>query len=85
LLAGEDRQYGARGMEATRLFAWVGVVNPLHVLGASLWLGTLFVLVVCGVREMLEESVSPPDREANVVLALTAILVSLPSPRPPAH
>ncbi|MEO8800652.1 MAG: CopD family protein [Polyangiaceae bacterium] len=43
-----------------------GMVNPLHVLGASLWLGTLFVLVVCGIGEMLRPSVPVADRESAV-------------------
>ncbi len=43
-----------------------GMVNPLHVLGASLWLGTLFVLIVCGVGQMLRPSVPMADREPAV-------------------
>jgi putative copper export protein len=42
------------------------MVNPLHVLGASLWLGTLFVLVVCGVGQMLRPSVPAAEREKIV-------------------
>ncbi|MEO8876576.1 MAG: CopD family protein [Polyangiaceae bacterium] len=43
-----------------------GMVNPLHVLGASLWIGTLFVLVVCGVDQMLRASVPVAERESAV-------------------
>jgi putative copper export protein len=43
-----------------------GMVNPLHVLGGSLWIGTLFVLVVCGVRQTLRPEVSVADRERDV-------------------
>jgi putative copper export protein len=43
-----------------------GMVNPLHVLGASLWLGTLFVLVFCGVREQLRDDVDGTAREPAV-------------------
>jgi len=43
-----------------------GMVNPLHVLGGSLWLGTLFVLVVCGLGQMLRPTVPAPDREQAV-------------------
>jgi len=43
-----------------------GMVNPLHVLGASLWIGTLFVLVVCGLGQMLRPAVSPAVREQAV-------------------
>ena len=78
------------------------LANPLHVLGGSLWLGTLFVLVVCGLGQMLRPSVPATERErvvaeggalkirrtastelafAALVLLLTAILVSLLSPK----
>ena len=43
-----------------------GMVNPLHVLGASLWLGTLFVLVVCGFGQMLRPAVPAKEREQAV-------------------
>jgi copper transport protein len=42
------------------------MVNPLHVLGASLWLGTLFVLVCCGVRAQMRDDVDPTAREPAV-------------------
>ena len=42
------------------------MVNPLHVLGASLWLGTLFVLVVCGFGQMLHASRAVAEREQAV-------------------
>lgn len=34
---------------------WKAMVNPLHVLGGSLWIGTLFVLVVCAVAPVVHE------------------------------
>jgi putative copper export protein len=43
-----------------------GMVNPLHVLGASLWIGTLFVLVVCGLGQMLRSSAPVDQRERAV-------------------
>jgi len=43
-----------------------GMVNPLHILGGSLWLGTLFVLVVCGFGQMLQSSVPADEREQAV-------------------
>jgi putative copper export protein len=43
-----------------------GMVNPLHILGGSLWLGTLFVLVVCGVGQMLRPAVPAARREEAV-------------------
>ena len=43
-----------------------GMVNPLHLLGGSLWLGTLFVLMVCGLGQMLRPSVPSTEREQAV-------------------
>jgi len=43
-----------------------GMVNPLHILGGSLWLGTLFVLVVCGLGQMLLPSMPAAEREQAV-------------------
>jgi copper transport protein len=42
------------------------MVNLLHVLGGSLWLGTLFVLAVCGLGQMLRPSVPVAERERAV-------------------
>jgi putative copper export protein len=53
-----------------------GMVNPLHVLGASLWLGTLFVLVVCGVGQMLRSPLPASQREeavAEMVLRFSVV------------
>jgi putative copper export protein len=44
------------------------MVNPLHVLGASLWIGTLFVLVVCGIVSFIGASLSTEEREPAVAL-----------------
>jgi putative copper export protein len=52
-----------RGLLSGRL---AGMVNPLHVLGASLWLGTLFVMVVCGVGEMVRSTAPSSERERAV-------------------
>jgi putative copper export protein len=54
-----------RGVLAGRI---AGLVNPLHVLGASLWIGTLFVLVVAGVGQLSRPAVPPGEREAGVAL-----------------
>ena len=43
-----------------------GMVNPLHVLGASLWLGTLGVMVACGIVPMIRSSLGTEDREQAV-------------------
>lgn len=42
------------------------MVNPLHVVGASLWIGTLFVLVACGLGELLRPAVPASEREPAV-------------------
>jgi len=42
------------------------MVNPLHVLGGSLWLGTLCVVVVCGIGPMLRASMPAAERETAV-------------------
>jgi putative copper export protein len=55
--------FALRNVLAGRLAA---MVNPLHVLGGSLWLGTLFVLVVCGVGQMLRPSVPTAEGERAV-------------------
>ncbi len=43
-----------------------GMVNPLHVAGGSLWLGTLFVLVVCGLGQMLRAPLPTTEREQAI-------------------
>jgi putative copper export protein len=55
--------FALRNLLAGRL---AGMVNPLHVLGGSLWLGTLFVLVVCGLGQLLRPSVPAAEREQAV-------------------
>jgi len=63
IAAGGGVAFALRNVLAGRI---AGMVNPLHVLGGSLWLGTLFVLVACGLRQMLRPSVSTADREKAV-------------------
>jgi putative copper export protein len=55
--------FALRNLLAGRL---AGMVNPLHMLGGSLWLGTLFVLVVCGFGQMLRPLVPVAKREQAV-------------------
>jgi copper transport protein len=55
--------YALRGIVGGKL---ASMVNPLHVLGASLWIGTLFVLVVCGLGAMLRPAVPSAARERVV-------------------
>jgi putative copper export protein len=40
-------------LRAALLGKWVSLVNPVHVLAAGLWIGTLFVLVVAGLSALL--------------------------------
>ena len=41
---------------------WFSMVNPLHEVAASLWLGTLFVLVVAGIGSVFRASVPSEER-----------------------
>lgn len=45
---------------------WTSLVNPLHETAASLWLGTLFVLVVAGLPAILRSTLSSERRGALV-------------------
>lgn len=45
---------------------WFGIVNPVHVLGGSLWLGTLFVMMVAGVGIAASANVAAADKDAAV-------------------
>lgn len=54
---------------------WFGIVNPLHEIAASLWLGTLLVLVVVGLPSVLRLGRSGGNRGQ-----LVATLVSRFSP-----
>jgi copper transport protein len=55
--------YSLRALAAGRLG---GLVNPLHTVGASLWIGTLFVLVTCGLAPLMLPGVTTEEREATV-------------------
>jgi putative copper export protein len=45
---------------------WFSVVNPLHEAAASLWIGTLFVLMAAGIASVLRHAGSPEARGALV-------------------
>lgn len=52
------------------------LVNPVHVFAASMWIGTLFVLVVAGLTTALSGAVSPSERDpaiASMVNRFTTI------------
>ncbi|MEO6878721.1 MAG: CopD family protein [Gemmatimonadaceae bacterium] len=43
---------------------WTSLVNPIHVLAAGLWIGTLFVLVVAGLSALLKHEPTKARRSA---------------------
>jgi putative copper export protein len=45
---------------------WQSMVNPLHILGGSLWIGTLAILIIAGVSAALGATI-PADQRAPVV------------------
>src|SRR6185437_9721429 len=45
---------------------WTSLVNPLHEVAASLWIGTLFVVVVAGLPAILRSTLSSERRGALV-------------------
>ena len=62
---------------------WKDLANPIHVLSAGLWIGTLFVMLVAGISVVLRNDVARDQRGAIVSdmvysfspLALTAAAV----------
>ncbi len=50
---------------------WTSLVNPLHEVAASLWIGTLFVLVVAGLPAILRGTV-PSERRGALVAEMVA-------------
>jgi putative copper export protein len=55
---------------------WTALVNPLHGAAASLWIGTLFVVVVVGLPAILRSSL-PADRRGPLIAELVARFSSL--------
>ena len=47
---------------------WFGIVNPIHVLGGSLWLGTLFVMMVAGVGIALQADAGERDAAVGTLV-----------------
>ncbi|MEO7218395.1 MAG: CopD family protein [Gemmatimonadaceae bacterium] len=45
---------------------WTSLVNPLHETAASLWIGTLFVMVVAGLPAVLRSDLPSEDRGSLV-------------------
>ncbi|MBK5189412.1 MAG: CopD family protein [Gemmatimonadaceae bacterium] len=54
-----------RGLITTKLGQ---IVNPIHVFAASMWIGTLFVLVAAGITTALSGALTPADRGPTVAL-----------------
>ncbi len=50
---------------------WTTLVNPIHEVAASLWIGTLFVLVVAGLSAVLRSTL-PTERRGTLVAELVA-------------
>jgi putative copper export protein len=44
------------------------IVNPVHVFAASMWIGTLFVLVVAGISTALSGALAPEERGPTVAV-----------------
>ncbi|HTD59007.1 MAG TPA: CopD family protein [Gemmatimonadaceae bacterium] len=49
-------------VRSMHLEKWTSTVNPLHVIGGALWLGTLFVLVAAALPAALHTSVPAEER-----------------------
>jgi putative copper export protein len=45
---------------------WTSLVNPLHEVAASLWIGTLFVMIAAGLPAALRSDLSPESRGSLV-------------------
>ncbi len=50
---------------------WTALINPLHEVAASLWIGTLFVLVIAGLPPILR-STMPSERRGALVAEMIA-------------
>ena len=50
---------------------WASLVNPLHEVAASLWIGTLFVLVIAGLPAVLRSTL-PSERRGALVAEMIA-------------
>ncbi|HEX8942546.1 MAG TPA: CopD family protein [Gemmatimonadaceae bacterium] len=56
----------AGSLRAVFLGKWASAVNPVHVLAAGLWIGTLFVLVTAGLTSLLRHE---PTRDRRGAIA----------------
>jgi putative copper export protein len=56
----------AGSLRAAFIGKWASLVNPVHVLAAGLWIGTLFVLVTAGLSALLRHE---PTRDRRGAIA----------------
>ena len=73
VLAGQHRAWflaaiGAIGAQFTGLvrLQWTAMVNPVHIVAGSLWLGTLFAMMVIAVPAVLLSSQTSDDKALTV-------------------
>jgi putative copper export protein len=59
-------------VRSMHLDKWTSTVNPLHVIGGALWLGTLFVIVAAGLPAALHETVADEHRGPAVAWLVRA-------------
>lgn len=59
-------------VRSMHLDKWTSTLNPLHVIGGALWLGTLFVIVTAGVPAALQASVGTEQRGPAVAWLVRA-------------
>lgn len=55
--------FALRGITSGR---WASLINPLHEVAASLWIGTLFVMVVAGLPAILRSDLASEQRGSLV-------------------
>lgn len=60
--------YALRNLTTGR---WFSMVNPLHEVAASLWLGTLLVLVVAGLRSVFRAT-APGNERGRIVAGMVS-------------
>jgi putative copper export protein len=67
-------------LRAVFVAKWSSLVNPVHVLAAGLWIGTLFVLVAAGLTSLLRHAETRDRRgaiAANMVNGFSPLALSM--------
>jgi putative copper export protein len=62
----------AFAVRSMHLGKWTSTVNPLHIIGGSLWLGTLFVMAVAGLPAALHHQMQSEHRGPAVAWLVRA-------------